>query len=248
MKNLISKIEEIYSNNYYKTIGMIYDSFNERYLTRRLKLKYTNIQIFSFEIYNKIFEDIWSDFLFTKNLIKFHSETIIHNIFSFTITYNNQDYKFTFNIKYFNTKTFISSFLYYLITPNSINSNLKKYSLHSFSEYKKLVCVLYNILYNTNYDFDIVKNKFESYNTNLSKKKMRQIFNFILRFKMAGDMVQAYEARRTNTTFPSLYDNSIKILTTQDRLLSQYSMIEENINFISKFTDDGVPYLFYNLE
>ncbi len=105
-----------------------------------------------------------------------------------------------------------------------------------------------NILYNTNYDFDIVKNKFESYNTNLSKKKMRQIFNFILRCKMAGDMVQAYEARRTNTTFPSLYDNSIKILTTQDRLLSQYSMIEENINFISKFTDDGVPYLFYNLE
>ena len=116
--------------------------------------------------------------------------------------------------------------------------------------YKKLITLLYNISFNTNYNFNNVKHKFELYNisTNDVKKKMGYIINFILRFKSSGDMIQAYEARRKNNIFPSLYDDSIKILTTQDRVLSQYAMIEGNINFISKFTRDEIPYLFYNLE
>ncbi len=128
--------------------------------------------------------------------------------------------------------------------------NIKNYSLNSFNEYKKLITLLYNILFNTNLIFNEVKSIFESYNTNTnnSKKKIRQIFNFILRFKMSGDLIQAYEARRINNKFPSLYDDSIKILTTQDRLLAQYSIIENDINFISKYTNDEIPFLFFNLK
>ncbi len=137
MIDLLYKLQEIYMYNYYQTVGMMYDSFREIFLNKRLQMKYTNIQIFDFEIYNKIFIDIWSNFVFIKNIISFDSEKILNNIFSFTIYYNS-NHTFNFDIKYFNTKSFIRELLYYLITPSVSNTYLKNYSLNSFNEYKKL--------------------------------------------------------------------------------------------------------------
>ncbi len=106
---------------------------------------------------------------------------------------------------------------------------------------KKLIHILYNIFSSENItNYRLIKNKLENYNTN--KNIISKIVNFILKFKIIGDQLQAYEA---DTKKLSIIDKK-RILTTQDRVLLAFCLIHDKILFVSKTKLNDKYYLIYN--
>lgn len=261
INNMKNKLNELFEYTNIKTYGMLCDSFDEMFgnstqknLRNYYHHKLSAIKIYNNDTYNKILCELFGEFDFIKDIIRFNLDKVMENKFEFTITYNLIEYTFSFNIKIFNTIDCIKNFLNYLLNKNVNISGILIYRKKSFEEYKNLVKTLYLILFYQDKTFDEIKLIFENYNyannNDNIHKKLRTIISFILRFKMIGDQLQANEARKINSNLSfenNEYHNYNRIITTQDRVLATYCMIEEDIMFISKYTDNKISYLLYNI-
>ena len=110
-----------------------------------------------------------------------------------------------------------------------------------------MVTHIFNLLNNTNVLFDELQNKLLSF-TSLSQKEsktLRYIILFLLRLKLLGDHIQAFEA--SNILTSQNFDNNFRILTTDDRVLAAYCLVNNNINFISKCTLNNKQFLIMNI-
>ncbi len=103
----------------------------------------------------------------------------------------------------------------------------------------------YGTIYNFNYFKLIKKCKLLGYTKN-------QIIQFILRFKILGDKIQAMEAK-SKCYLKNVYDSSDedikfnkRVLITEDRMLLGLCLMESDVSFISKMTINSTYILFWN--
>lgn len=155
-----------------------------------------------------------------------------------------------FTLKIFNTISFIHKIIQYIInlSENRVNITLiDEYfetvdEKSNFAEYKKLIHILYVLFSSENImNYRTIKNRLENYDSN--KSVIIKIIDFLLKFKIMGDQLQAHEADRKKR---SLTDKK-RILTTQDRVLLAFCLTHEEISFVSKTKIGDKYYMFYNL-
>ncbi len=258
--DIIIRLNDLFYLSNIQTYGMLLDSYDEIHTKfnkiAKNKRNYYNsmetIKIYDDQTYNEILIQLFNDFNFIKNKIQFNISKLKLNKFEFIINHKNIKYIFSFNIKIFNTISFIQNFIRYLFDISKNTSTLINYRENSFKEYKKLIEILYFILFDMYKSFDEIKTIFENYKylNNNTSKKIRIIISFLLRFKMIGDQLQANEARILNNTYKlntNNYNDYHRILTTQDRVLASYCMIEEDIIFVSKYSNGNNKYLLYHI-
>lgn len=231
--NIISVIHYIYESNIYITYGMALDPYNG------IKTLYT--QIYNAEIYNKIIHYIFNEIKFVKQLnVEFIFDKIDNKIFIIKI----RNINYEFEIKKFNTIKYIKSIITFLFK-NYINPVIYE-SVLSFNSYKMIIVNIFNILNNNILTFNQLQNKIIS--NSLSDKEnriLRYILLFLLRLKLLGDHIQAFEA--SNSYKAHFSSDLYRILTTDDRVLASYCLVNNNINFISKCTLNNMKFLVMNI-
>ena len=236
---------ELYNIKEYCTYGQLLDSSSNR-------SKENIVNVFSVELYTKIINDIFDDILLYN--ISFE----IGNQYDLIIKNNNSEItKFDLS-KIFNEVSFINciiklvQYVYKkndtevnLITNNDL-INLFNISLNMINKKIKLTNNINHSYYNYFNYFKLIKKcKLLGYTKN-------QIIQFILRFKILGDKIQAMEAK-SKCYLKNVYDSSDedikfnkRVLTTEDRMLLGLSLMESDVSFISKMTIKGVYVLFWN--
>jgi hypothetical protein len=117
--------------------------------------------------------------------------------------------------------------------------NLYNIYISDFENYKLLVSELFYIYGGKNTSKkDIRLSLIENI------ELQRKIYIFILKFKLIGDHLQAYEA---NKKISSINIKNNRILLTQDRVLLSFCLTNNNIKFISKCTCKEGRFILYNL-
>ncbi len=259
-KNIYSKQ---FSINEYITIGQLLDSSNRVYTERNKKNKiYKKInRIYSLDLYNKIINDIFNNVKYNNNNIIFE----INDNNNLNIKINNENIVFYLinkknEIIYnFNEVRFINCVLKILnltydkplnYFENLLNNKSKIINVLNKSLNKNKKNILLNDINNKNYNifsyFELIKHlKILSFSKN-------DIISFILRFKILGDKLQAFEAKSL-CYLKKIYNiNDInilfknRILTTDDRVLLGLCLFEGDISFISKITLNKKFILFFN--
>lgn len=235
-----------YKTNISITVGMIIDPSKISFTSSN----YT--QIYTDNEYNNILLSFFNQFTQLQNRIKFDISNIQYQkILILKIKKNiNEWIDIKLNLNHFNTKIFIHHIIQYII---NLNENripdkrlIDEYFItleqkNIFKEYQQLIILLYNIFSGLNLsNINQVKNELEKYTEN--KIHILKIIDFITKFKLMGDQIQAIEADNTKT---SLFSEK-RLLTTQDRVLLIYCLTHPEVYFVSKALIDKKNYFFYN--
>lgn len=230
------------------TLGMILDPALVKIELSRYQPIYNDAE------YNNILLSFFYNFNELHGRLQFRFDRIISNeeLLLLITDHSGIIHTFTFIIKEFNNIDIIYNVIQYIINLDETKQLNLDYIKNYFvgekiivlREYKKLINLLYKIFTNNYFISNTnIKKIFENYDTN--KIVINKIINFILKFKLMGDQTQAQEANQFLT--PILSMHSLKrVLVTQDRVLSSYCLIHENISFYSKMTIHQDLYFIWN--